>query len=130
MYREEARDFLRTKAKEIERHMTDEHYKLVQRLIDIKERTFSQIAKNEELEKTVKSLTMNMAIEQAQKEAIYAMDDTNPLRLYNCLIPEITAYRPMKILTDQQKANNFKALQKLKKTELAIVSALMQSVCF
>ena len=53
---------------------------------------------------------------------MYAMDATNPLSLYDCLIPEITAYRPKKILTTQQEANNFEALLLLKEKELAIVS--------
>ena len=39
MYMEEAREFLRKKSKEIERHLTDEHKQLVLRLIQFKKRT-------------------------------------------------------------------------------------------
>ena len=49
---------------------------------------------------------MKDALEFSQKEAMYAMDDTNPLRLYDCLLPEITAYRPYKMTTKEQEAND------------------------
>ena len=52
---------------------------------------------------------MKEVLESSSKEAMYAMDDTNPLRLFDCLIPEITAYRPMKIFTAKKKADNFDA---------------------
>ena len=53
---------------------------------------------------------------------MYAMDATNPLRLYDCLIPEITAYRPHRILYDEMAQNNYVAKLQLKETEYAIVS--------
>ena len=46
---------------------------------------------------TIKELTMKEATEYSSKEAMYAMNNRNPLKLYDCLIPEITAYRPMRI---------------------------------
>lgn len=73
---------------------------------------------------------MKEVLESSSKEAMYAMDDTNPLRLFDCLIPEITAYRPMKIFRAKKKADNFDALYKLKEKELAIVSALIRCIYF
>ena len=35
--------------------------------------------KNEELEKAIYEMTMKAAIEEPAKEAMYAMDSTNPL---------------------------------------------------
>ena len=67
------------------------------RVIQFKERTFSKILRYEEMAQTIKELTMKEATESSSKEAMYAMNDRNPLQLYDCLIPEITAYRPMKI---------------------------------
>ena len=67
------------------------------RLIQFKERTFGKIARYEEMEQTIKDLTMKEATEYSSKEAMYAMNARNPLKLYDCLIPEITAYRPMRI---------------------------------
>ena len=67
------------------------------RVIQFKERTFSKIARYEEMAQTIKELTMKEATESSSKEAMYAMNDRNPLQLYDCLIPEIDAYRPMKI---------------------------------
>ena len=46
---------------------------------------------------TIKELTMKEATEYSSKEAMYAMNNRNPLKLYDCLIPEISAYRPMRI---------------------------------
>ena len=46
-------------------------------------------------------MTMLQAIESSSKEAMYALDETNPLSLYDCLVPEITAFRPLgRIITD------------------------------
>ena len=75
------------------------------------------------LDRTLYEMTMKEAIEFQTKEAMYAMDSTNPLRLYDCLIPEITAYRPTRILYKEQEQNNYQAKLKLKETELAIVSS-------
>ena len=63
------------------------------------------------------------SIEFTAKEAMYAMDSTNPLQLYDCLAPEITAFRPLRILTEEQGERNNIARLKLKETELAIVSS-------
>ena len=35
-------------------------------------------------------------LEAGVKEAMYALDETNPLRFYNCLTPEITAFRKIR----------------------------------
>ena len=54
-------------------------------------------------EKKYFDVQMLQAIESPAKEAMYALDETNPLSLYDCLVPEITAFRPLgRIQTDQK----------------------------
>ena len=52
---------------------------------------------------------------------MYALDATNPLSFYDCLLPELTAYRPrkLKLVHDIQ---DYRAIHDLKNTELKIVS--------
>ena len=38
-----------------------------------------------------------MAIEKPVEEAQYALDKKSALKLYDCLVPEIAAYRPLKL---------------------------------
>lgn len=77
------------------------------------------------MEKTMKELQLREAIEAPAKEAMYALDDANPLRLYDCLVPEIEAYRPLARTTSDEVAleNNIAKLA-LKEAELKIVSDL------
>ena len=49
------------------------------------------------MERALYELTLKEAIEEPTKEAMYAVDSTNPLQLYDCLVPEITAFRPLRI---------------------------------
>ena len=122
VYLHEAIDFIKKKTVDIQSYLTQEHQKLVKRFIDWKERTQDQVNRNVLLERTLYEMTMKEAIEFQTKEAMYAMDSTNPLRLFDCLIPEITAYRPIRILYKEQEQNNYQAKLKLKETQLAIVS--------
>ncbi len=43
------------------------------------------------------------ALQMQTKEAMYALDATNPLSFYDCLIPELEAYRPKRIKPDLDK---------------------------
>ena len=36
-------------------------------------------------------------VEAGVKEAMYALEEKNPLTLYNCLVPELTAFRNIKM---------------------------------
>lgn len=55
-------------------------------------------------------LESRYALESPTKEAMYALDATNPLSLFDCLIPEITAYRPLRLpLTEKQFRVNYEA---------------------
>ena len=68
-------------------------------------------------------------MEASTKEALYALDETNPLSLYDCLIPEITAYRPLRRpISDELTRTNFLARQKLKEAEYKIVSFIQNII--
>lgn len=112
----------------LQKYLTREHHKLVQRFIDFKARTQAQINRLDSLERIVYEFEMKDAVEFTAKEAMYAMDSTNPLQLYDCLVPEITAYRPLRILTDDHRERNNLARLKLAETELKIVSRLKHSI--
>ena len=43
------------------------------------------------------------ASESSTKEAMYAIDMHNPLQLYDCLLPEIEAYRPKRVVLHRKK---------------------------
>ena len=73
-----------------------------------------------------------MSLENSTKEAMYALDATNPLSLYDCLIPEIEAYRPMKLPQfnfKQMIISNNEAKLKLAEKELRLVSQIL-ALCF
>jgi len=63
---------------------------------------------------------VEMSLQKAQeapfKEAIYAIDQTNPLGLYDCLIPEIAAYRPLRLdkMTYELSTTNYENMLKYK----------------
>ena len=49
---------------------------------------------------------------------MYAMEEQNPLSLYNCLVPEIDAYRPLRPpLNKEIKEANLVAKYRLKELE-------------
>lgn len=60
----------------------------------IKAETSLKIMRLVQLEEKQKKLERRLAVESSVKEAMYALDMQNPLQLYDCLIPEIDAYRP------------------------------------
>ena len=72
----------------------------------------------------MKELTQLGAIEAPCKEAMYALDETNPLSLYDCLIPELEAYRPMRIqkMTKSKRTANAEAQLELVEKEIELVS--------
>ena len=66
-----------------------------------------------------------MALENSTKEAMYALDATNPLSLYDCLVPELEAHRPLKLPNFNFKKivhDNNEAKLKLAELELKLVS--------
>lgn len=44
-----------------------------------------------------------ISIESATKEAYYAMEHKHSLDFYDCLVPEIEAYRPLRLPVTKQK---------------------------
>ena len=78
------------------------------------------------MEESVFNITMTSANEAPVKEALYALDEKNPLSLYDCLVPEITAHQRIRMpATRSNKAGlvaNGEALLKLAEVELRIVS--------
>ena len=100
----------------------------MERFIAFKSRTKERVDKNDEMEQAIIEMTMKEALEEPAKEAMYALDSTNPLRLYDCLVPEITTYRPLRILTDELYDKNYIAKLMLKETELKIVSVLIEFI--
>ena len=83
--------------------MTSEHHKLVEKFQDFKKRTDDRLKRAEEIERVVTDLEMRYSLESTTKEAMYAMDATNPLKLFDCLVPEVTAYRPMRLPLSKEK---------------------------
>lgn len=73
-----------------------------------------------------------MSLENSTKEAMYALDATNPLSLYDCLIPELEAYRPMKLPQFNFKQiiiSNNEAKLKLAAKEVKLVSQMILAQC-
>ena len=59
----------------------------------------------------MQELIYRKAIEQPVHEGQYALDEENPLKLYNCLVPEISAYRHLKLerMNDENRKLNYYA---------------------
>ena len=57
---------------------------------------------------------------------MYAMDMETPLRLYDCLVPEIEAYRPQRLnfRTKWEEEDHIEAKLKLAKYQWRLVSVL------
>ena len=119
----EALDFIKYQSGSIQKHLTTEHHKLVEKFQAFKDRTDHRLKRAEIIEKLVSDLELRYSLESATKEAMYAMDATNPLRLFDCLIPELTAYRPLRLPLDESMyAQNYIAMQQVKETELKILN--------
>ena len=93
---EEASNFVSNQTDAISKHITKEHHRIVERFMAFKDRTDERLEHADRIEKEMCKLEKIRAIEAPTKEALYALDETNPLSLYDCLIPEITAYRPLR----------------------------------
>lgn len=127
---QEAQEYVKSKTEQISKHLTREHHKLIQRFQDFKQRTQSRLDEVDRLERVVYEISLKEALDNATKEGMYAMDETNPLRLYDCLIPEINAYRPLRLPISKPKAiANSEAKLKLEETKLKIVSSSLPR-CF
>lgn len=93
---QEAREFIKVQTDKIQRHLTKEHHKLVDRFLDYKNRTKARLEKLADREAALSEYMMREAMESSTKEAIYALDNgSGPLKLYNCLVPEIEAHRKL-----------------------------------
>ena len=91
---------------------------MVDRFIAFKDRTEDKINKIDELEKEFNESTMLKAIESSTKEAVYALDDYTPFRLYDCLVPELEAHRPLKLPISKYKQRvNHEALLKMQEND-------------
>ena len=55
------------------------------------------------MEQAYKDCVNLEACQSGAKEAMYALDVTNPLSFFDCLIPELEAYRPKRIDPDKTK---------------------------
>ena len=120
---EEASNFMSNQTDAISKHITKEHHRILERFMAFKDRTDERLQHADKLELEICELEKIRAIEAPTKEALYALDETNPLSLYDCLIPELTAYRPLRRpMSDEQTRANFAARQKLKEAEYKIVS--------
>lgn len=122
---QEALQFVKNQSEAIQKHLTREHHKLVNRFIEFKERTESRLAMVDGLEREILELTQLKAIESSVKEGIYALDEHNPLQLFDCLVPEMDAHRPLKLpISKEKQVRNNEALLKLKEIEDRMVSSI------
>ena len=68
----------------------------------------------DKMEARDKFLTKKESGEAPVKEAMFAMEESNALSLYDCLVPEIDAYRPLRLpLSKENKETNFVAKYRL-----------------
>ena len=94
---EEALEWVKKQSVTISKHLTNEHHKLIEKMLDYKERTQKQLDLLDLYQAQFDSFERRMALENSSKEAMYALDATNPLSLYDCLVPELEAHRPLKL---------------------------------
>ena len=107
---QEATDFVLEKTEDISKHITKEHHKILERFMAFKDRTDARLKHADSMEIEMCELEKLRAVEAPTKEALYALDDTNPLSLYDCLIPELHAYRPLRRpITDELAMTNYAA---------------------
>ena len=62
---QEAKDFIKNKSVEIQKHLTKEHHKLIDRFIAFKARTQNRLDEVDRLELTVQELTMKEALDMS-----------------------------------------------------------------
>ena len=108
---QETVDFIKSQSEQIEKLVTSKYHELIEQFIWFKERSEKRLKRTDEMELRAHELEMRYAQETASKEAMYAMDATNPLSMFDCLIPELAVYRPRRLrLTKQQKLLDHKAI--------------------
>ena len=88
---------------------------MVYRFLDYKDRTSEHLMCSYDVEDRLHALEYRNSIEAPVKEAMFALEITNPLGLYDCLIPEINAYRPLKLdhMRQENQVINFRAKHEL-----------------
>lgn len=122
---QEAIDFVKTKSESLSKAFTQEFHHIITSFLEFKERFHDDMETLDHLNQSNLEMTMLNAIESSSKEAMYALDETNPLSFYNCLIPELAVYRPKRLqsFTKAKRTRNGEALLELAEKELLLVSA-------
>jgi len=105
----EALLFVRENGEIISKTITKQHHKIVKAFEDYKEITFNRIKYSYKLEDKLRNLDSRIMVEAPVKEALYALDETNPLSFYNNLVPELTAFREIKMseISKEKKQQNY-----------------------
>ena len=94
MAQQDSIQFIKDKSAALEKYLTLEHRKIIDNFKFIKEHTREAMQRLQYLEIERIEYQKRQAIEQGAKEGLYALDMYTPLRLYDCLLPELDAYRP------------------------------------
>ena len=125
---QEALDWVKKQSVSISKHLTSEHHKLIEKMLDFKERTQKKLDLLDLYQAQFDDFERRVALENSTKEAMYALDATNPLSLYDCLVPELEAFRPLKLPNFNFKKivhENNQAKLKLVEQEVKLVSLFL-----
>ena len=97
MAQSDALNFVKEKSEALSKYLTQEHRKIIDNFTHIKESTREQLYRLNKLEAERVYDQVRYAVDSSAKEALYALDMDSPLQLYDCLIPELDAYRPQRL---------------------------------
>ena len=115
---DKACQFLKEQTAHVTQIVTKQHHFLLQQFLHYKDRSDDQIKKFEELKRVVGMLELAVAQKTPVMEAEYAIDDTNKLSLFDCLIPKLKENRRFKIQKDEVfSIADFKTQQRVKQLE-------------
>ena len=80
-------EWLREKCKKVSAMYTRNHHKIINQFIDFKNRTLEDIKTMEEYAEKAWKAEACFALWNPVYEAEYAILDSNPLKLYDCIVP-------------------------------------------
>ena len=75
---------------------TRNHHKVIRQFIEFKNRTLEDIKTKEEYAERVWQAESALALKNPIFDAEYALDENNPLSLYDCYLPQLEDWRKRK----------------------------------
>ena len=94
---QEAMEFVKKQSVKVASIMTKEHHKMTRQFLDYKSRTIHIMETNNGLKEEIKEVECALALKYPVDDFDFVHPEENPLKLYDCLIPEVRKNRQFRL---------------------------------